>query len=474
MTESKKPPQSPKLPLSPSKPSGEFEFHRPSLGPGPGIRLPPSQVSVPSMAPIKLPLEPAGSTPAEPPIGVPAESLSVLPTAMKAPQIFASGAPDAPVQESLPPPPRSLPPLSLRPAPPVGRRRIWLALLGASLVAAALVLVRSRYGETQHVALPAPPHLGVFPATFDVRTFQRGNIHTHTTRSDGHQSPREVATWYREHGYQFLAITDHDVLVDPADVADVEGPGFVLIPGEEISSTAIEKPVHIQAVCIDHLIASGHFETPLAALTAALAAVRAQNGFGVVNHPNFGWAFGVADLAPLPGSYALEIWSGHPSVHSAGDATRPSHEAIWDELLTRGRRVTAVAVDDVHTLVPTDGGADALPGQAWIQTFGLLGREPVCDALRNGRLYASSGVAFRRIRIEPGRFTVWVDDPNDTVAFIASASQILATVTGDAFVHDDDGFAASYVLRGGEAYVRVQARAPDGGAAWTQAYATSP
>jgi hypothetical protein len=308
----------------------------------------------------------------------------------------------------------------------------------------------------------------------DVRQFQRGSIHTHTTRSDGHQSPREVATWYRDHGYQFVAITDHNVLVDPGELADLEGPGFALVPGEEISHTVGSTPVHVLALCVDHLIPGGRFDTPLQALGTGLDAVRAQNGFAVVNHPNFSWAFGITDLLPLTGAYALEIWSGHPAVYSLGDGTRPSHETMWDELLTRGRRVTAVAVDDVHTLVPLDGGSNALPGLGWVYTFGELGRAPVCDALRAGRLYASSGLAFRRIRIEPGRFTVWVDDAADTIVFLGSATQILATVTGDGFVHDADGFAASYTLHGGETYVRAHARAPDGGAAWTQAYYTSP
>jgi len=429
------------------------------------------------MTPLKLPERQKGSPPPEAPLGSPPVSLSALPTAMKAPQILAADAPEPSPRGPEPNrvPAGSLAPPSLR--PPAGRagiRLVWLAVLAASLVASALAVVRWRRGEAEHTLSAGPAHLGAFSATLDVRTFQRGNIHTHTARSDGRQSPREVAEWYRDHGYQFLAITDHDVLVDPAELSDVERPGFVLLPGEEITSTAREKPVHLQALCIDHLIASGHYDTPLQALATGIAAVHAQNGFVVVNHPNFSWAFGVADLTPLPGPYALEIWSGHPAVYSAGDATRPSHEAMWDELLTRGRRVTAVAVDDEHTLVPTDGGGDALPGQAWIWTFGELGREPVCDALRSGRLYASSGVVFRRLRVEPDRFTVWVDNPGDTVVFVASAAQVLAIVTSDALAHDDDGFAASYTLRGGEAYVRALARAPDGSAAWTQAYYTSP
>ncbi len=353
-----------------------------------------------------------------------------------------------------------------------GSLRTWFALGAVSLVAAGLVIARTRRVGTDRAPATAP--VGVFAAPMDVRQFQRGSIHTHTTRSDGHESPRQVATWYRDHGYQFVAITDHNVLVDPAELADLEGPGFVLVPGEEISSTAGVTPVHIQALCVDHLIPGARFETPLQAVGAALDAVRAQNGFAVVNHPNFSWAFGITDLLPLRGAYALEIWSGHPAVHSLGDGTRPSHETIWDELLTRGRRVTAVALDDVHTLVPLDGGSNGLPGLAWIYTFGELGRAQVCDALRAGRLYASSGPALPRIRVEPGSFTVWVTDPADTVVFLGSATQILAIVTGEGFARDADGFAASYTLRGGETYVRAQARAPDGGVAWTQAYYTRP
>jgi hypothetical protein len=349
-------------------------------------------------------------------------------------------------------------------------RRVWLALLGAVVVAGALLLIRWRGGTTTGANAVPIAHVGMFASTLDVHTFQRGNIHTHTTRSDGKQSPQEVAAWYRDHGYQFLVLSDHDVLVDPAELHDVERPDFVLVPGEEITSRSHEKDVHVLGLCIDHVIASGHFETPLEAIDSAVAGVRAQNGVVVINHPNLGWALGLADIAPVQGSYALEIWSGHPGARSAGDATHLSHEALWDELLTRGRHVTAVAVDDEHSLVPTPAGGDALPGKAWIQTFGELGRAPVCDALAKGRLYASSGVALRRIRVEPTRFTVWVDNPRDEVEFVANAAHIVALLTGDQLVHDDDGYAATYTLRGGETFVRGVIRAPDGAAAWTQAY----
>ena len=40
----------------------------------------------------------------------------------------------------------------------------------------------------------------------------KGNIHTHTTESDGDQDPHKVASWYRRHGYDFLVLSDHNHL----------------------------------------------------------------------------------------------------------------------------------------------------------------------------------------------------------------------------------------------------------------------
>ena len=37
----------------------------------------------------------------------------------------------------------------------------------------------------------------------------KGNLHTHTTRSDGTGTPDEVIAMYRDDGYDFLALTDH-------------------------------------------------------------------------------------------------------------------------------------------------------------------------------------------------------------------------------------------------------------------------
>ena len=40
----------------------------------------------------------------------------------------------------------------------------------------------------------------------------KGSLHSHTTNSDGDASPIDVVMWYRDHGYDWLVISDHNKL----------------------------------------------------------------------------------------------------------------------------------------------------------------------------------------------------------------------------------------------------------------------
>lgn len=65
----------------------------------------------------------------------------------------------------------------------------------------------------------------------------RGDLHMHTCRSDGRQAPAIVAAEYRKNGYDFLAITDHDVYYGSLEAMNTfkDVPAeFNLVPGEEI------------------------------------------------------------------------------------------------------------------------------------------------------------------------------------------------------------------------------------------------
>ena len=53
------------------------------------------------------------------------------------------------------------------------------------------------------------------PYLRDGFTWLRGNLHAHTTLSDGASPPEEMIAAYERAGYDFLAISDHDRLVPP-------------------------------------------------------------------------------------------------------------------------------------------------------------------------------------------------------------------------------------------------------------------
>src|SRR5256885_5792207 len=42
----------------------------------------------------------------------------------------------------------------------------------------------------------------------------KGNLHTHSLWSDGNDFPEQICDWYRDHGYNFLAISDHNTLAE--------------------------------------------------------------------------------------------------------------------------------------------------------------------------------------------------------------------------------------------------------------------
>ena len=65
----------------------------------------------------------------------------------------------------------------------------------------------------------------------------KGGLHCHTTRSDGRGTPEEVERLHARHGYDFLALTDHN-FYNYADYAPETG--LLIIPGMEIDAE-IEK-----------------------------------------------------------------------------------------------------------------------------------------------------------------------------------------------------------------------------------------
>ncbi|HVY45285.1 MAG TPA: CehA/McbA family metallohydrolase [Minicystis sp.] len=351
---------------------------------------------------------------------------------------------------------------------------VGLVSLGFGIVprrsaAAALPLAHLPVDALIGAAAAAVPKPGRFAETLDVTTFQRGNVHTHSKNSDGDSPPADIYTWYRQHGYQWLALTDHNTLTNPAQFKLLERKGkFVIIPGEEVTMRGAGRQVHVNALCERAKIGGHHADTPAEALAWAVAQIHAAGGVALVNHPNWDWAFGAEALPGARGAELLEIFSGHPWVHQDGDEHHKSHEQIWDQALAAGLGFTGVAVDDAHTFKPRGPAKAARPGRGWVQVFAPEPRKDlICDALAKGRLYSSSGPALKRIAVDGAKMTVVPANAAATVEFVSDGGEVVKKAAGG-----EHG--AAYELRGGESYVRARVTDPNGKRAWTAAYRVVP
>ena len=88
----------------------------------------------------------------------------------------------------------------------------------------------------------------ISPYIDDVPHWLRGNLHTHTTFSDGASPVDVVIARYEAAGYDFLAISDHDLLIPPDRYQPTTG--LTLLPADEVTANG----PHILAVGIDHLV----------------------------------------------------------------------------------------------------------------------------------------------------------------------------------------------------------------------------
>jgi len=228
----------------------------------------------------------------------------------------------------------------------------------------------------------------------------KGNLHTHSTRSDGQLTPEEVVDWYRSRGYHFLALTDHRVLSDARSVAE----DFVLLSGIEVDGID-------PAIGIYHLIGLGFQREPnldfydqdppwletILDMQEAINRLRETGALVFLAHPY--WSGEMSkDLLDMEGCFGMEIWNGACEVWDCKGLST----VHWDDLLAAGRRLWGLGADDCHWW---PGRADAGLGWVWVRATELA-QEAILAALEQGHFYASSGPQIHDLRLEDGEIHV--------------------------------------------------------------------
>ncbi len=285
----------------------------------------------------------------------------------------------------------------------------------------------------------------------------KGNTHTHTLWSDGNDFPEMVIDWYAKRGYDFLALSDHNILqahevwmsteavekrrkvlgkttmekylarfgTPWVETREMEGkkevrlkkmeeyrpmfdrPGkFLIVPAEEVSASFEKAPLHMNAVNLQQefkpLTGSSIVETIRANLkfVADQETSTGQPMFVHLNHPNFKWAITAEEIAEVVEERFFEVYNGHKQVFVNGDDVRAGNEKLWDIANTlrlsklHAQPLFGVGTDDSHNY----HGEEQSPGRGWVVVKAeKLEAGALVNAMKKGDFYASSGVTLEDV-----------------------------------------------------------------------------
>lgn len=231
----------------------------------------------------------------------------------------------------------------------------------------------------------------------------KGNLHCHSTVSDGVISPEEAVEVYRSNGWDFLALTDHEVYSNWQEFSDEE---FLIIPGIEVG-IGISRPGRCHHIVGIH---SGVQDAPdpkhlerfdKSKLMDSIGAQRVVDeltsyGYqGIYCHPS--WSrVEFEDIREIQGFFAMEIYNHGCAIENH---TGLSLE-YWDSFLRRGRRIWGVATDDAHHRAKDSCGG-------WVMvSASAFSMDSIVDALMKGAFYSSNGPSIMRYEVDNGKVVV--------------------------------------------------------------------
>jgi len=277
------------------------------------------------------------------------------------------------------------------------------------------------------------------------KTWYKGNLHTHTTVTDGKKTPEEVIALYRENGYDFLSLTDHWKHSETRMTED----GMLLLRGCEYNingADVLAGVFHIVAIGekepakIDQKLANGTYTAQ-----DIVDAIHAVGGIAILAHP--AWSLETCEqIMPLDGFDGIEIYN---SVSGLPRNCRPYSGEVIDQLAVRGKVFSSMCADDSHFYQN-----EACLSYIYVQADALT-EEAILDAIRAGRIMATQGprfsVSVEKIEGSEDRRVRYTCDPvSQIVFFTGSVWHSARSVSGDGLTE------AEFILRPFDRFVRAE------------------
>ncbi len=257
--------------------------------------------------------------------------------------------------------------------------------------------------------------------------FYRGNLHTHSTMSDGRFSPKEVCARYQKQGYDFISLTDHFVGLfnyPITDASEFHNDEFTTIMGVELHTGSTDKGN------LWHLLAVGlpadftppnapNFRPVKGSESASDLAQRARDAgaFVVIAHPHWS-GLSEADAKTITAAHAVEIYN-HGCVV---DNDRGEGFLTLEHLLNSGRKLNLIAADDAHFNTPDFFGG-------WVMVKAKQNNQKdLLAALKAGEFYSSTGPKINDLRIS--KEDIEVECSSATTIIVQGEGTSMATLHG--------------------------------------------
>ncbi len=209
--------------------------------------------------------------------------------------------------------------------------------------------------------------------------FYRGTLHIHTTVSDGELTPEQTKQLYRDHGYDFIAITDHNRY---GVYADMNEPDFLMMPGTEIDCFYEGQVHHVVGVGSPDAPGYEHGHRFLGLKDkhpqALVDELTGHGNMAIYAHPFWSYC-DPALLLSLRGLTGMEIIN-----YSCEQEWKSGvSEYYFEYVRSRGSGLWCFGADDAHGHVP-----DYMGGYITVKAPELT-HAAILDAIKRGSFYAS-------------------------------------------------------------------------------------
>lgn len=288
----------------------------------------------------------------------------------------------------------------------------------------------------------------------------KGNLHSHTTNSDGKVAPQVRVDGYVEQGYDYLSLTDHH-RITPVD--SVTAPDdFVLVQGVELHPDNPFGGQRHHFVCLG---LSEDIDAERLPPQHVIDQVRAQGGQAWLAHPHWSSVNILRDTLPLTGLSGIEVFNTVCQCMGRGESG-----VHWDDWMEQeGRTYPMVCNDDLHSdpADPDSGRFDYYRGWTNVRVKERT-QSAILEALASGASYGSTGPEIHDISIEGGG-----GDPAVATVKCSEAQRIYGVCsTYGVQYYDPKGTfdEATFALRPGAEWVRFEVVAPDGSKAWSNPF----